>query len=168
MLYVSFVEILPKALADLSHHFSAAAAGWLTNAGFFGGMLGMALIDYLVPSAENPHELRADADLDALKGDALASGPGAAGRRDLWRIGFLTATAIAIHNFRRHGHVPRGAGRSADGDRHRHCGRAPQHPGRHQRGRADLLRHGTPAPRFVLSFFRGSPTAGGVVAAVAL
>jgi ZIP family zinc transporter len=99
MLYVSFVEILPKALADLSHHFSHAAAGWLANASFFGGILGMALIDYLVPSAENPHELRADADLDALRGDALASGPGAEGRRDLWRIGFLTATAIAIHNF---------------------------------------------------------------------
>ena len=34
--------------------------------GLVAGMLGMALIDYLVPSAENPHELRADADLERV------------------------------------------------------------------------------------------------------
>ena len=60
----------------------------------------MALIDYLVPSADNPHELRADSDLDALK---VAGGPrrGDPGSRaaHLGRLGFFTAAAIAIHNF---------------------------------------------------------------------
>ena len=99
MLYVSFIEILPKASTDLAGHFSASAAGWLANAGFFAGMLGMALIDYLVPSAENPHELRADAELQALKDGVAADTAEAEGQRRLWRIGFLTAAAIAIHNF---------------------------------------------------------------------
>jgi len=67
MLYVSFVEILPQSSTHLAAYFGAATAGWLANAGFFGGIVAMALIDYLVPSADNPHELRADADLDALK-----------------------------------------------------------------------------------------------------
>lgn len=99
MLYVSFVEILPKASSDLARHFGEAAAGWLANAGFFGGILAMAVIDILVPSADNPHELRADADLEALK--RWSSGPSAEPleRLHLRRLGFFTAAAIAIHNF---------------------------------------------------------------------
>jgi ZIP family zinc transporter len=99
MLYVSFMEILPASSDHLAPHFGATAAGWLANAGFFGGILAMALIDYLVPSADNPHELRADSDLDALK---VAGGRGT-GTQDhgahLGRLGFFTAAAIAIHNF---------------------------------------------------------------------
>lgn len=99
MLYVSFVEILPKASSDLAHHFSAGTAAWLANAGFFGGLIVMALIDYLVPSAENPHELREDADLQALKrGGSLTAAEAERGQH-LGRIGLLTAAAIAIHNF---------------------------------------------------------------------
>ena len=99
MLYVSFMEILPEAAVQLTPHFGARAAGWLANAGFFGGIVAMALIDYLVPSADNPHELRADADLEALKvrGGAPAAPPGQ--REHLARLGFVTAAAIAIHNF---------------------------------------------------------------------
>ena len=99
MLYVSFMEILPASSDHLAPHFGATAAGWLANAGFFGGIVAMALIDYLVPSADNPHELRADSDLEALK---VAAGRGA-GPQDhgahLGRLGFFTAAAIAIHNF---------------------------------------------------------------------
>jgi zinc transporter, ZIP family len=99
MLYVSFMEILPKAAGQLAQHVGAGAAGWLANAGFFGGIVAMAIIDYLVPSADNPHELRADIDLEALKsrGAGLASAPD--GTRHLGRLGFVTAAAIAIHNF---------------------------------------------------------------------
>jgi zinc transporter, ZIP family len=99
MLYVSFVEILPQAGADLATHFGGAAAGWLANAGFFGGILAMAVIDVLVPSADNPHELRADADLDALKSWSGGPPAGTGGRTHLGRLGFFTAAAIAIHNF---------------------------------------------------------------------
>jgi ZIP family zinc transporter len=99
MLYVSFVEILPNATGHLARHFSSSVAGWLANAGFFAGIAAMALIDVLVPAADNPHELRADTDLDALKrrrGD-LAAPPD--GDQHLGRVGFFTAAAIAIHNF---------------------------------------------------------------------
>jgi ZIP family zinc transporter len=99
MLYVSFVEILPKASADLAQHFGAAAAGWLANAGFFGGILAMAVIDILVPSADNPHELRADTDLEALKSWSSVPAAEHLERLHLGRLGFFTAAAIAIHNF---------------------------------------------------------------------
>jgi len=59
----------------------------------------MALIDYLVPSADNPHELRADSDLDALKISHDAHPAFQQHREHLGRLGFVTATAIAIHNF---------------------------------------------------------------------
>ena len=98
MLYVSFMEILPEASSHLTPHFGAAA-GWLANAGFFGGITAMALIDYLVPSADNPHELRADSDLDALKIGSHASAAHLQHGAHLGRLGFVTATAIAIHNF---------------------------------------------------------------------
>jgi ZIP family zinc transporter len=99
MLYVSFMEILPKASTYLAEHFGASLADWLANAGFFGGIAAMAIIDYLVPSADNPHELRADADLEALKQGSGGPPAAADGSRHLGRVGFVTAAAIAIHNF---------------------------------------------------------------------
>jgi ZIP family zinc transporter len=99
MLYVSFVEILPEASGLLREHFSLSAAGWLANAGFFGGIVAMAVIDLLVPAADNPHELRPDADLEALKHDSGVSPEAADRYHHLHRLGFFTAAAIAIHNF---------------------------------------------------------------------
>jgi ZIP family zinc transporter len=99
MLYVSFVEILPKASSQLGRHFGTGPAGWLANAGFFGGIAVMALIDYLVPSADNPHELRAETDLESLKSRRGSQGTLPDGSRQLGRLGFFTAAAIAIHNF---------------------------------------------------------------------
>jgi ZIP family zinc transporter len=99
MLYVSFVEILPEASGLLHEHFSQAAAGWLANAGFFGGIVAMAFIDLLVPAADNPHELRPDADLEALKHDSGVTPEAAERYHHLNRLGFFTAAAIAIHNF---------------------------------------------------------------------
>jgi ZIP family zinc transporter len=93
MLYVSFVEILPKGAASLATHFGEAGGAWRANAGFFLGFLAMALIDLLVPAAENPHELRAAGDMQQLK-----STP-APGFNPLWRAGVLTALAIGVHNF---------------------------------------------------------------------
>ena len=98
MLYVSFMEILPASSLHLEPHFGAAA-GWLANAGFFVGILAMALIDFAVPSADNPHELRADTDLEALKNWSDGAPVDPAGRLHLGRLGFFTAAAIAIHNF---------------------------------------------------------------------
>lgn len=94
MLYLSFMEILPKATESLARTLGEGRAGWWVAAGLFGGLAIMALIDLVVPQAENPHELRSDADLAALK-----PGAGRERHRGLWRMGLFTALAIAVHNF---------------------------------------------------------------------
>jgi zinc transporter, ZIP family len=99
MLYVSFMEILPKATQSLGRQYAASRAAWLANLGFFGGILLMAIIDALVPKSENPHELRTDADLQQLKASQQTARLPAAKHHPLWRMGLFTAMAIAIHNF---------------------------------------------------------------------
>ncbi len=64
---------------------------WLTVASFFGGIFFIALVDRLIPSFENPHEIRMIEEMDA--GDKPKNG------KDLYRTGMFTALAIAIHNF---------------------------------------------------------------------
>jgi zinc transporter, ZIP family len=58
MIYVSFVEIFAEARKTLTAALGETSGNWITVAGFFGGMLIIALIDKLVPAADNPHELR--------------------------------------------------------------------------------------------------------------
>jgi len=99
MLYVSFMEILPKATASLARNYGDSTAGWLVNLGFFGGIVLMAIIDALVPKAENPHELRTDADLQQLKAKPGTTAAPTGEQRRLWRMGLFTALAITIHNF---------------------------------------------------------------------
>lgn len=57
MLYVSFVEIFIKAKDALVAELGARNGYWVTTLAFFGGMLLIALIDKMVPSFENPHEV---------------------------------------------------------------------------------------------------------------
>ncbi len=91
MIYVSFVEIFMKARASLAVKFGDTNAAWLTTAAFFSGILLIALIDRLVPSYENPHEIRDVKEMES--GD-----PGIPDEK-LLRMGVFTALAIAIHNF---------------------------------------------------------------------
>lgn len=95
MLYVSFVEILPKGTQNLARYFDADGAAWRANLGFFAGLLVMAVIDALVPKGKNPHELRASADMSVLK----APGGALPATEHLWRAGVITALAIGAHNF---------------------------------------------------------------------
>ena len=88
MTYVSFVEILPKAQEVLQKVLGTRAGAWAAVGSFFGGILVIAIIDRLVPSAENPHEARPIEDMQ----------PGNVDPR-LMRMGLVTALAIAIHNF---------------------------------------------------------------------
>jgi len=88
MIYVSFVELLPSGEALLRADFGDGAGPWVTAGSFLGGMLAIALIDFLVPSEENPHEA-------ALVEDLRREGSSA----PLERAGLLTALAIGIHNF---------------------------------------------------------------------
>lgn len=95
MVYVSFTEILTKAEELLVDLHGARAGAWITAAGFFGGLLAMALIDWLVPEKSNPHELTPRDELEEYQAHPGAQVPEAR----LLRMGLFSALAIAIHNF---------------------------------------------------------------------
>lgn len=90
MIYVSMIEIFPKAHVSLSTVYSDKAAMIITVIGFFVGMLLIGLIDKLIPSSENPHEVHTVEEMDGKSEEHLES---------LNRMGIFTALAIAIHNF---------------------------------------------------------------------
>ena len=90
MIYVSFVEILSKSRDSLSMVYGEKPGAWLTVLAFFVGVLVIALIDKLIPSYENPHEIKR---IEDVKNSATGKDP------KLVRMGMFTALAIAIHNF---------------------------------------------------------------------
>lgn len=117
MLYVSFVEIFYKGADALVESYGDRWGQWINVAAFFGGILLIAVIDNLIPSAENPHETHAEAEAAPLRG-ACSPLPGLhrgetgnggvlpPGVHDhsgvdgkLMRMGLFTALAIGIHNF---------------------------------------------------------------------
>ncbi|HSD26099.1 MAG TPA: zinc transporter ZupT [Vicinamibacteria bacterium] len=87
MIYVSFVEILADARVNLSAALGLRPGAWVAVLAFFGGMGLTALIDRLVPAAENPHEVH--------RVEEMHRRPDA----HLMRMGLLSAVAIALHNF---------------------------------------------------------------------
>lgn len=91
MVYVSFMELMPDAMSSLGMLYGDKVARTISLAAFFGGMGLIALIDFLIPEDENPHELH-NAGLMAKE----TSG-GNVGR--LKRTGVMLALAIGIHNF---------------------------------------------------------------------
>jgi ZIP family zinc transporter len=94
MIYVSFVEIFVKARESLTSDLGDVAGTWATVGAFFGGMLVIALIDKLIPSYENPHEVKRVESMDKDKVEAAHE----KGKK-LYRMGIFAAIAIAIHNF---------------------------------------------------------------------
>ncbi|TAF66664.1 MAG: zinc transporter ZupT [Cytophagales bacterium] len=94
MIYVSFVEIFFKAKISLTQALGERNGTYMTVAAFFGGMLFIALIDRLIPSFENPHEVHK---IEDMENDAEASAYKM--RSGLYKTGIFTALAIAIHNF---------------------------------------------------------------------
>jgi ZIP family zinc transporter len=84
MLYVSFVEIFPKARLAMANAYGPATGYLLTVLAFFAGMVALALIDRLLPSHELP---------------LLPLREGSVDSRALMRTGLFAALAIAIHNF---------------------------------------------------------------------
>lgn len=91
MIYVSMIEIFFKAKESLASAMGETMGYWVTVAAFFGGILFIAIIDYLIPAQENPHEVRLVEEMNF----------GASGNQDprLLKMGLFTALAIAIHNF---------------------------------------------------------------------
>jgi len=90
MIYVSLVEIFQKAKISLSLIYGVKTGSWYTVLAFFGGILIIAIIDKLIPSGENPHEIRHIEEMSDGK---------SAKNKKLYRMGIFTALAIAIHNF---------------------------------------------------------------------
>ncbi len=89
MIYVSMIEIFFKAEAGLILELGENLGSWVNVLSFFGGMLLIAIIDKLIPKAENPHEVHVVEDNynEEMK------------KNNLMRMGLFTALAIAIHNF---------------------------------------------------------------------
>ncbi len=82
MIYVSFLEIIPKGLVALNQNFSSSDSEWIAIAGFFIGILFILLIDQLIPHEQNPHEIKEKNQNSSLM-----------------RMGLFSAFAIALHNF---------------------------------------------------------------------
>ena len=93
MIYVSFVEILVKARDSLTTAMGPIKGEWYTIGAFFAGIGIAALIDRLVPCAENPHEMHEIEELDRTVYENQNR------NRKLMRTGLVSALAIAIHNF---------------------------------------------------------------------
>ena len=86
MLYVSFMEILPTGLEQLTDAFGGKKAGtWAVVLAFFVGIAIIAVIDRIVPEEINPHE--------------PATTEEEARRKRLMKTGVFTACALAFHNF---------------------------------------------------------------------
>lgn len=89
MIYVSMIEIFAKAKDSLEIIYGPTKGYWLTTIAFFAGIAAIALIDKLVPSAANPHEIRDAVEMEEKEETDPA----------LLRMGIFSAIAIAIHNF---------------------------------------------------------------------
>lgn len=97
MIYVSFVEILAKARVELTAALGHGPGTWVTVGAFFGGIALIALIDWLVPNYENPHELHSIEEMEQKIENLPQDKSHDFGR--LHRMGLFTALAIGIHNF---------------------------------------------------------------------
>ncbi len=91
MIYVSMIEIFVKAKDSLSLELGAQGGYWATVGAFFGGILVIGIIDKMIPSIENPHEIKKIEDLE--------NPPSGQNNPKLMRMGLFTALAIGIHNF---------------------------------------------------------------------
>lgn len=98
MVYVSFVEIFPKAKDILVEAKGLKMGSWITALAFFGGILLITLIDKLVPNFENPHEPK-DVIIMRSEDEISDGGRTHAEKRKLLRMGMMSALAIGIHNF---------------------------------------------------------------------
>ncbi len=93
MIYISFMDLLFDArtgIAELTG--SEQTAVLYTALAFFGGIVFSALIDRLVPEADNPHEAHT---MEELEG----AGAGRHKHQKMQRMGIVAALAIGIHNF---------------------------------------------------------------------
>ncbi|MCC8035226.1 MAG: zinc transporter ZupT [Rikenellaceae bacterium] len=89
MVYVSFMELLYHARHQIELIKGDKLGDTITALAFFCGIAVAAMIDKLVPSVENPHEIRS---VEELHSDTRKE-------KKLARMGLITAIALAVHNF---------------------------------------------------------------------
>jgi ZIP family zinc transporter len=85
MIYVSFMEMMPSALAGLSSVYGEKPGTLYLILAFFGGILLINGIDFLIPENVNPHEAHGVEEMQNAT--------------QLKRTGIMVAVSIAIHNF---------------------------------------------------------------------
>jgi ZIP family zinc transporter len=90
MIYVSMIEIFVKARDSLTVSFGGKMGYVLTVVSFFAGIAVIALIDKLIPSYENPHEINVEQKIEDSTDEQ---------KKKLMRMGMFSALAIGIHNF---------------------------------------------------------------------
>jgi ZIP family zinc transporter len=90
MIYVSMIEIFVKARDSLTVSFGGKMGYVLTVVSFFAGIAVIALIDKLIPSYENPHEMNVEQKIEDSTNEQKSK---------LMRMGMFSALAIGIHNF---------------------------------------------------------------------
>ena len=88
MVYVSFVELLAKAMSVLGTQYGAKPGAALATAMFFCGMFLAAIIDRFVPESQSAEVLK--------KGKAC---DGAEKKGSLLRTGLVTVLVMGLHNF---------------------------------------------------------------------
>ncbi len=91
MIYVALVEIFVKARDSLEAVLGPFQGYMMTTLAFFAGIALIAIIDFLVPGFENPHEIRNVEEIPDH--DLLVQ------KQKLKRMGMFSALAIGIHNF---------------------------------------------------------------------
>ena len=89
MVYVSFVELFATSTQGLSEEYGAKLGTTYSVLSLFLGIAVIAIIDLLIPTDDNPHELKRVEDMDNPR----------IKNRQLHRVGLFTALALAIHNF---------------------------------------------------------------------
>ncbi|WP_027721643.1 zinc transporter ZupT [Maridesulfovibrio zosterae] len=99
MIYVSFMEIMVKAKTALQADLGSVAGTWTAVIAFFGGIAVIAVIDKLVPSYENPHEMHRVEEMTEKGIQEENKLESEAGKKKLFRMGTMAALAIGIHNF---------------------------------------------------------------------
>ncbi len=82
MLYVSFMELLTKAIVVLSANYGTKAGTSFATVCFFSGMFLAALIDKFIPEA-----------------DVVSATDNSKNESKLMRTGLITALALGVHNF---------------------------------------------------------------------
>lgn len=95
MIYISFMEILPKSKEALSIEFGSSIGETFAVLAFFAGIALIALIDKMIPSNSNPHEINSSLPI----GEASVDNEQDQHSKNLMRTGLFTALAVAIHNF---------------------------------------------------------------------